>query len=61
MKHKLIGILSGKQTQKTLRELETLLLENPQPERKGRSFVRTHRKYMRRTKPPMFKNKKRNI
>lgn len=61
MKHRLIKILSKKSQQKALKELEVLLLENPQPERKGRSFNRDHGKYRRRTKPPMFNNKKRSV
>lgn len=61
MKHRLIKILSKKSQQKALKELEALLLENPQPERKGRSFHRDHGKYRKRTKPPMFINKKRSV
>lgn len=61
MKNRLIAVLSDKRSNKALKELKTLLLENPQPERKGRSFMRNHGKYRCRTKPPMFKNKKRNI
>lgn len=61
MKHRLIKILSLKRPGRAIKKLEALLLENPQPERKGRSFIRNHGKYRCRTKPPMFKNKKRNI
>lgn len=61
MKHRLVKALSHKQPQKALKQLESLLLENPQPQRKGRSFKRNHGKYRCRTKPPMFKNRKRNV
>ncbi len=61
MKYRIIDVLSKKQPHKALKELESLLLVNPQPERKDRAFVRNVDKYRRRTKPPMFKNRKRNV
>jgi hypothetical protein len=61
MKYRIIDVLSKKQPQKALKELKSILLINPQPERKDRSFIRNTEKYSRRKKPPMFKNRKRNI
>ena len=61
MKDRIIDILSKKQPHRALKELESLLLEIPQPKRDGRTFVRIKDKYRRRMKPPMFKNKKTNI
>jgi hypothetical protein len=60
LKYRIIDVLSRKQPYKALKQLEDLLLINPQPERKDRSFVRNTEKYSRRKRPPMFKNKKRN-
>jgi len=41
--------------------LETILIEQVVPIRKGRKFKREPDKYRQRTKPPMFKNRKRLI
>jgi len=61
LKYRIINILSDKNPRKALEKLKELLLIIPQPERKGRSFNRKVGKYVRRTKPPMFKNRKQNI
>jgi hypothetical protein len=61
LKNRIIDLFIEKGPEKTLLELEGLLVENTIPIRKGRKFKRNPDKYRQRTKPPMFYNRKKNI
>ena len=61
LKYRIIDLFVKKGAKATLEELEGLLVEQVVPIRNGRRFKRKPDKYRQRTKPPMFKNKKRNI
>ena len=61
LKNRIIELFIEKGSDATLYELEKLLIEHTIPIRKGRKFLRNTDKYRRRTKPPMFHNRKKNI
>jgi len=61
LKNRIIDLFLEKGPEKTLNELESLLVEHTVPIRKGRRFKRQSDKYRQRTKPPMFHNRKKNI
>ncbi len=59
MKNKIIDLFINKGAQSTLEELEKILVKQIIPIRNGRHFNRDVGKYRNRSKPPMFKNRKR--
>lgn len=61
MKNKILDLFINKGAQATLEELERILIKQIIPIRKGRKFKRNVGKYRTRTKPPMFKNRKRVV
>lgn len=61
LKYRIIDLFTNKGAKATLAELENILVEQVVPVRKGRKFKREPDKYRQRTKPPMFKNRKRLI
>ena len=61
MKDKILDLFINKGAQATLEELEKILIKQVIPIRKGRSYPRNVEKYRTREKPPMLKNRKRNI
>ncbi len=61
LKYRILDLFIKKGAKATLAELETILIEQVVPIRKGRKFKREPDKYRQRTKPPMFKNRKRLI
>jgi hypothetical protein len=61
MKYRILDLFMSKGAETTLKELEEILVEQVVPIREGRKFKRSPDKYRQRTKPPMFKNRKRLI
>ena len=61
LKYRILDLFTKKGAKATLEELEKILVEQVVPVRKGRKFKREPDKYRQRTKPPMFKNRKRLI
>jgi hypothetical protein len=61
LKYRILHLFIQKGAEATLKELEEILIEQVVPIRKGRKFNRNPDKYRQRTKPPMFKNRKRMI
>ena len=61
LKYKIIDLFTNKGAEKTLKELEQILVTQLVPIKNGRKFNRETEKYRRRTKPLMFKNRKRVI
>ena len=58
LKYRILDLFLQKGVQETLQELEELLITNLVPIKKGRKYKREPNKYRRRTKPPMFTNRK---
>jgi hypothetical protein len=61
LKYRILDLFIKKGAEATLEELEKILIEQVVPVRKDRTFKREHEKYRQRTKPPMFRNRKRLI
>ena len=61
LKYRILDLFIQKGAKATLEELEEILIEQVVPVRKGRKFKREPDKFRQRTKPPMFKNRKRLI
>ncbi len=61
LKYRILDLFTQKGGKATLEALEGILIEQVVPVRKGRKFKREPGKYRQRTKPPMFKNRKRLI
>jgi len=61
LKYRILDLFIKKGAKATLEELEKILIEQVVSVRKNRKFIRDPDKYRQRTKPPMFKNRKRLI
>lgn len=61
LKNRIIELFIQHGAEKTLEELESILIKHTIPIREGRKYKRDVDKYRQRTKPPMFTNRKRNI
>lgn len=61
LKYRILDLFINKGAERTLKELEKILIDHVVPIREGRQFARNPDKYRQRTKPPMFKNRKRII
>jgi hypothetical protein len=58
LKNRIIDLFINKGAEKTLEELEIIIMQHTIPIRPGRRNKRDVDKYRQRTKPPMFKNRK---
>jgi hypothetical protein len=59
MRNKILDMFINNGAQSTLEDLKEILVKQIVPIRKGRQFNRDVGKYRNRSKPPMFKNRKR--
>lgn len=58
LKNRIIDLFINKGAEKTLEDLENIIMQHTIPIRPGRKNKRDVDKYRQRTKPPMFKNRK---
>ena len=58
LKNRIIDLFISKGAERTLEELENIIMKHTIPIRTGRKNKRDVDKYRQRTKPPMFKNRK---